>query len=99
VLVTSDLIGSLASHSSLLKNLKPKFVPNLASSVKLHNHSLHPAFDVSLQIIQSYIRLVRARQFPQVGLHTYSMKADVLKHLNQHGWTSLKKVTPIHSPS
>ncbi|PLW31213.1 hypothetical protein PCANC_05887 [Puccinia coronata f. sp. avenae] len=95
VLVTSDLIGSLASHSSLLKNLKPKFVPNLASSVKLHNHSLHPAFDVSLQIIQSYIRLVRARQFPQVGLHTYSMKADVLKHLNQHGWTSLKKVMII----
>jgi len=88
VLVTSDLIGTLASHSSLLKNLKPKFVPNFSNSVTLHNQSPNPAFDVSLQIIQSYSRLVRTRQFPQIGLHTYSMKADVLQHLNQHGWTS-----------
>jgi 3-methyl-2-oxobutanoate hydroxymethyltransferase len=88
VLVTSDLIGALGSHSPLLKNLRPKFVPNFSSSVKLDHHSLSPAFDLSLQIIRSYVHLVRTRQFPKIGLHTYSMKADVLQHLNQHGWSS-----------
>ncbi|KAA1092571.1 hypothetical protein PGT21_007481 [Puccinia graminis f. sp. tritici] len=88
VLVTSDLIGALGSHSPLLKNTKPKFVPNFSSSVKLDQHSLSPAFDLSLQIIRSYAHLVRTRQFPKIGLHTYSMKAEVLQHLNQYGWSS-----------
>ncbi|OAV96689.1 hypothetical protein PTTG_08500 [Puccinia triticina 1-1 BBBD Race 1] len=88
VLVTSDLIGSLASHSPQLKNIKPKFVPNFSSSVRLDKHSLNPVFDVSLQIIRSYIHLVRTRQFPKIGSHTYSMKSDVLQTLNQRGWSS-----------
>ncbi|POV98093.1 hypothetical protein PSHT_14216 [Puccinia striiformis] len=87
VLVTSDLVGTLASHSTHLKNLKPKFVPNFASSVKLNQHSQNPSFDLSLQIIRTYIHRVRTRQFPQIGLHTYGMKPEVLQKLNQDGWS------------
>lgn len=90
VLVLSDLIGTLATSSDPTKkfNPKPKFVPNLSHHVRLRPDSNHPTFDLAIQIIRAYIQLVRTRQFPQIGLHTYGMKPEVLSELNRIGWTS-----------
>ncbi|KAI8442983.1 3-methyl-2-oxobutanoate hydroxymethyltransferase [Phakopsora pachyrhizi] len=82
VLVLNDLIGALDSET-------PKFVPKFEvprNSNKMSLSSAKASWKLGMDIVNEYVYQVRTRQFPVMGQHTYKMKPQVLKELDEKGW-------------